>query len=497
VTRLFAASLATETNTFSPIPTGRGSFEAAFYAPPCAHPDEPKLCTGPLIAARRRAAQERFTLIEGSCFWAEPSGTLSNAGWASMRDEILAQVRAALPLDGLLMGFHGALVAEGVEDAEGEMLTALREIVGPDCVIGAEYDPHCHLTARRVGAADVTVLFKEYPHVDFLDRADELLTLVLSTIRGEVRPVASLYDPRLWDFYPTTHEPGRGFVDRMKALEGRDGVLSVSLAHGFMHADVPDMGSRVLVIADALARPDAKAHGDALAERLGRELWDRRGTWSEPAAPLEETLDRALAVEGPVIVAEPPDNAGGGATSDNTDSLHALLRRGVGGAAVAPMWDPMAVGFAHEAGLGAQIALRIGGKASAGSGAPVDAEVEIVGLARDAWQHFGAARVPLGDAAAVRIATAGGAVDVVLISSRTQALGTELFTQLGLDPAGYRLLCLKSAQHFAGAFGPLARAILRAETGGACPTTPHGHAYRRLSRPLWPLDETVEGRLVV
>lgn len=490
--RLFAASLATETNTFSSIPTSRASFEACFYAPPGAHPDEPKLCTGPLVAARRRAAQDGFTLVEGSCFWAEPSGTLSQAGWTSMRDEILAQARAAMPLDGALMGFHGALVAEGVDDAEGEMLEMLREIVGPSCVIGAEYDPHCHLTERRVRLADVSVLFKEYPHVDFLDRADELLTLVLRTIRGEIRPVASLYDPRLWDFYPTTHEPGRGFVDRMKALEGRGAVLSVSLAHGFMHADRAEMGSRVLVITD-----DAKAEGDALAERLGRELWERRGSWSEPALPLGAALDRALTGGGATIVAEPPDNAGGGAASDNTDSLHELLRRGEGGAAVAPVWDPMAVGFAHTAGLGARLRLRIGGKASPVSGQPVDAEVEVVGLARDGWQSFGAARVPLGDMAAVRIATAGGAVDVVLIASRTQALGTELFTLLGLDPAAYRLLCLKSAQHFAGAFGPLARTILRAETGGACPTTPHGHVYERLARPLWPLDAEVEGRLLL
>lgn len=493
--RLFAASLATETNTFSPIPTSRASFEAAFYAPPGEHPDEVKLCTAPLLVARRRAAQEGFTLVEGSCFWAEPSGLVDRASFESMRDEILGQLRDAMPVDGVLMGFHGALVAEDYEDAEGHMLERIREIVGPACVIGCEYDPHCHLTEKRVRLANVSILFKEYPHVDVMDRGEELVTLVLRTIRGEIRLVSSLYDPRMWDFYPTTTEPMRSFVDRVKALEGRDGVLSISIGHGFMHADVADMGSRILVVTN-----DRKEQGDRLAEQLAQELWEGRGGWCPPALPMAEGLSRVLEhEEGLAILAEPADNAGGGAASDNTLVIHELRRRKALGVAVAPVWDPQAVSFCHLAGLGARIPLRFGGKASAGSGQPVDARARVIGLAKDAWQMFGDARVPLGDTAAIRIDENedGDGIDIVLIESRTQALGTELFTQLGLDPASYEALVLKSAQHFAGAFGPLATLILRAETGGACPTQPAMHPYTRLRRPLWPLDEVVEGRLLL
>jgi microcystin degradation protein MlrC len=488
--RLFAASLATETNTFSPIPTSRSSFEHDFYAPAGKHPDEPKLCTAPLLVARRRAKAEGFTLIEGSSFWTEPSGTVAKAAFEDMRDEILGQLEAALPVDGVLMGFHGAFVAEGYDDAEGDMLERIRALVGPDVVIGCEYDPHSHQTEKRVRLADVSVLFKEYPHVDFMERGEELVTLVLQTIRGEIRPVVSLYDPRLWDFYPTTTEPMRSFVDRIKALEGKDGVLSVSIAHGFQHADVPDMGTRVLVYTD-----NRKAEGDALAAKLGQELWQRRGTWSPPALSLEEGVATVLGHNGKLaILAEPADNAGGGAASDNTLTIHELRRRAAKSVAIAPVWDAVAVSFCHMAGLGTRIPLRFGGKASAGSGAPVDAEVEVIGLAKDTWQHFGSARVPLGDCAAVRL---DGGIDVILISSRTQALGTELFTHLGLDPASYRTLVLKSAQHFAGAFGPLASLIVRAETGGCCPTNPASHDYRKLRRPLWPLDQHVEGRLLI
>ena len=138
--RIFTASLATETNSFSPIPTNRESYEQTLYFPPGEHPDRGTLCTGPLWAARRRAKQEGFELIEGSCFWAEPSAPTLQTSYESMRDEILAQLRAALPVDGVLLGLHGAMIAQGYDDAEGDLIARVRAIAGPDAVIGVELD---------------------------------------------------------------------------------------------------------------------------------------------------------------------------------------------------------------------------------------------------------------------------------------------------------------------------------------------------------------------
>jgi microcystin degradation protein MlrC len=486
--RIFAASIATETNTFSPIPTSRASFNS-FYAAPGRHPDEPKLCTAPLFVARRRAKAEGFTLIEGSCFWAEPSGTVVRRDYERMRDEILAELEAAMPVDAVLMGFHGAFVADGYDDVEGDVLERIRAIVGERCVIGCEYDPHCHMTEKRVRLATISTVFKEYPHVDFLERGEELVELVLQTLRGKIKPVASLYDPRMWDFFPTTTEPMRSFVDRIKAMEGKDGILHISIAHGFGHGDVPEMGVRTLVYTD-----DQKAKGDALAKRLAEEIWEKRGQWCPATLDMAPAFEQALAHNGRLaIVAEPSDNAGGGAASDCTATIHELIKRRVDKAAVAPVWDPVAVEFCMMAGPGARIPLRFGGKAAAESGPPVDAEVEVVATRADGWQMFGAAKVPVGDTAAVRI----GGVDVILISKRTQALGTELFTQLGLRIEDYRVMVLKSAQHFAGAYGPHASLIVRADTGGCCPQDIAKHHYKKLRRPQWPLDRNVEGRLVV
>ena len=148
---------------------------------PGEHPDDaPRMCTAPLLVARRRAAKEGFTLIEGSCFAASPAGTTNRTDYEGMRDEILGQVEAAMPIDAVLLGLHGAMVAHGYDDVEGDIIERVRAIIGPKCVIGVELDPHCHLTLKRVRLADIIVLYKEFPHTDVVERAEDLLDLVLA-----------------------------------------------------------------------------------------------------------------------------------------------------------------------------------------------------------------------------------------------------------------------------------------------------------------------------
>lgn len=488
--RIFAASLATETNTFSPIPTNRASFEDTAYFPAGQHPDRATHTTAPLYVARQRARQDNFTLIEGSCFWAEPSGTCAQADYENMRDEILTQLRAAMPVDGVLLGLHGAMVAFGYDDCEGDIIAHVRDIVGPKVPIGVELDPHCHLTEKRVRGADIIVIYKEYPHIDFVERAEELVSMMVKTIRGQIKPVMSLYDCRMIELVPTTREPGRSFVDRMSALEGKNGVLSISLAHGFQQGDVPEIGSRVLVVTD-----NAKAAGDALAKQLGEEFRALKGQFHPPVTPLDAALDRALAAPDgkPVVIGDSTDNAGGGAASDNTNILRRLIERGIENAAIGPIWDPVAVEFCHLAGVGATIPLRIGGKAAATSGLPVDAEATIIGLAKNAVQSFGTAKVSLGNVAGIRI----GGIEISLITHRTQALGLEIFTSVGIDPAKKKIVTVKSTNHFHAAYGPIASEVIYTDGGGPSHLDVRHYPYKKIQRPLWPHDPLPEGRIIL
>ncbi|RWC36240.1 MAG: M81 family peptidase, partial [Mesorhizobium sp.] len=176
--RIFTASLATETNTYSPVPTDRTSFEMAFYAGPGKHPETPTLCSSPIVALRRRAAGEGLTVIEGTATWAEPGGLVQRQAFEALRDEILGQLREALPVDAVILGLHGAMVAQGYDDCEGDLLERVRAIVGPKVVIASEFDPHSHLTPKRVAASDIMAYFLEFPHTDFYELDDMLAALV-------------------------------------------------------------------------------------------------------------------------------------------------------------------------------------------------------------------------------------------------------------------------------------------------------------------------------
>jgi len=235
-----------------------------------------------------------------------------------------------MPLNGVLLGLHGAMVADGYDDVEGDVIERVRDIVGPTCVIGVELDLHCHLTAKRVRLSDIIILYKEFPHTDVAERAEELLTLVLRTIRGEVRPVTSLYDCRQIGSYPTTLPLMRAFVDKVKAMEGRDGVLSISINHCF-----PTRTCRSWR-AHPRRHGRGQGQGDAIATRIGEEFVSMRGKTLPRFYDVDGGIEAALAVDGmPVVMADPADNAGGGAPSDNTTILRRLIERQVANAALA------------------------------------------------------------------------------------------------------------------------------------------------------------------
>ncbi|MCY1514704.1 Metallopeptidase family M81 [compost metagenome] len=477
--RVFSASLATETNTFGPMPTGIASFKDRGYFPAGQHPDALTIYSGPLWAARIRGKEKGWTLLEGMVAGAQPSGITTRHAYETLRDEMLNDLRAALPVDMVLLGLHGAMVADGYDDCEGDMLARVRQIVGPDVVIGAELDPHNHLTPAMVDNANVMVSFKEYPHTDVLERGLELVDICAAAVEGKVKPVVAMVDCDIIVTVHTSREPARSFVQRMQALEGKDGVLSVSLTHGFSWGDVPEMGTKVLVYTDG-----DQAQADALARALGDEIIGFRDRLAPPYPGADEALDQALALNDfPVVLADSADNAGGGAPSDATFILERVLARGIRDVATGPFWDPVAVQLCFEAGDGAQIKLRIGGKVAPVSGQPLDLDCEILALKRDAVMT-GLAGTPalLGDVAVVR----SQGVVIVLTTNRTQAMGTDLFTQFGVDLQAMKLIIVKSSQHFYASYSQVGRHVIYVETPGAITQDYNALPYTKRKLPKWP-----------
>lgn len=455
--KLFMASLATETNSFSPIPTGWSGFREHLHTKEASR-GEAGLYAAAVTVWRRRAEDRGWDVTEGLSTYAQPAGPTVRDVYETMRDDILDDLRTAMPVDIVLMSMHGAMIAQGYDDCEGDMMARIRAIVGPHAKIGLELDPHCHLTEAMLDNATAIICYKEYPHIDVKERAEELFTICADAAEGKIDPVMRDYNCRMMAMYHTPFEPVRSYVDAMSAMEGKDGVLSVSLAHGFPWGDNPRAGTRTLVITDG----DADM-AQARAQNLGQKLWDMRDQLRR-FPPMDEGIDRALAVNGaPVVMADFADNAGGGAPSDATFVLRAALDRGLKDIAFGTFWDPVLVGMCMDAGIGAEMAVRIGGKIGAMSGDPVDLNVTVRGIARDAVQHLGSAAMNMGDCVWLE----ADGLHIVVNTKRTQTFHPQAFENTGLDLRKMKYIVVKSSQHFYDGFAPIAAEIIHLATPGA------------------------------
>jgi microcystin degradation protein MlrC len=242
-----------------------------------------------------------------------------------------------------------------------------------------------------------------------------------------------------------------------------------------------------------------RAKGEALARRLGLELFALRGTTAMPMHGIDQGLDKAAAIAAerpgkPVVVADIWDNPGGGVAGDGTLILRRMIERGLDRFAVATIWDPIAVTFCLAAGEGAVVPLRFGGKAGPDGGAPIDARVEVRRAVKEGWQSFGASRVTLGPAAVVR--PVGTEIDIILNTNRTQTFEPDIFSNLGIDPGGKEILLVKSTNHFRAGFEPVAAEILYIDAGAPYPSNPKLTNYRKLSREIWPRIDDPHGMAV-
>jgi len=486
--RLFLAGLVHETNSFSPLPTSLQSFREGVLIRGSEAQALQRLVEQPVFGgALQAAAQQGDTLLPGLFAQAEPAGPLPRADYEQLRDELLADLRAALPVDAVLLALHGAMLAEGYPDCEGDLLQRVRAVVGDAVPIGSLLDLHTNLSPAMVDSGAVLIACKEYPHIDYAPRGVELHGLLSRMVRGELKLRAQWQRVPMVGIFGTTESPMREFVARLHDSERIDGVHTVSALHGFPWSDTEFTGAAVL----AYSRADVSA--ESLIEQLANEFFALRKAADSPRQPLAAALDEALsAPPGLVVLADSADNPGGGAACDSTFVLRALLERGVRDAALGMIWDPQAVAIAMSAGVGARLAMRIGGKVGPMSGDPVDVEAEVLCLRDDASQGglVPGSRDRLGAAVALRVQ----GVDVVLNSIRQQVFSPDCFTELGIDLKSKRLVVVKSTQHFRAGFDPLVVKALYADTPGSLRVNLAELPFKHLRRPLWPIDALVTPR---
>lgn len=489
--RILTACIGHETNTFAATPTTLEDFRCGSPAPDFGggapildHFRGTRTIHGGYIDG---AATHGLTLEPLIWTFATPGGTVQQGEYDFLKGLLLDRLRAAGRCDGILLDLHGAMVTEVIEDAEGDLIAAVREGVGKEMPIVVTLDLHANVTAQMAEGADVIIGFDEYPHADSYERGVEAAEVMAAILRDEIRPALAYHQLPLLTMPPvqcTLREPMRSLLARARAMEGEAGVVNVTLAMGFPFADIHDAGASVLVTTNG--DPDLARRK---AEEMAGEIWARRGDFTPRLTPVSEAITYARAqARGLVVLADGSDNPGGGGPCDGTVILRQFIEADAQDAVVAVIADPQAVAQAVAAGVGNRVTLDLGGKTDDRHGAPVHLTAHVKLLSDGAFILRG----PMGGGARARmgrtaVLVAGG-VEVVVTERRIQPYDAALLRSVGIEPTERRLIALKSAVHFRSTYQDLAERIFDADTPGVHRPDFNSYTYRRVRSPIYPLS---------
>lgn len=398
---------------------------------------------------------------------AEPSSYVAEDAFERIADMICDGLSQLGTLDAVYLDIHGAMVTEHHQDGEGELLHRVRSVIGSGVPLIASLDLHANVTARMVELADGITMFRTYPHIDMAaagSRAYELLARA-----GAGGPVYKAYR-KLPFLVPlsaqcTDFEPNASIYAQLPALQG-DGVWSVDFAAGFPPADIHECGPALV------AYGSDKDAVERAADQLYRSVMDSESRFDNKLLNPDHAVQQAMAVavDGPVVLADVQDNPGAGGTSDTTDLLAALVRNGARGAVMAIVNDPEAARMAHDTGVGNVVGLKLGGKF--GQDPYADSfKVERLGDGRFlcTGTMYGGLETDIGPMALLRVCNDDCDVSVIIGSERMQCLDLAIFRHLGVEPRQQKILAVKSTVHFRADFDPIAAATLLVEAPGANP----------------------------
>jgi microcystin degradation protein MlrC len=438
------------------------------------------------------AARHGLALVPTIAASAGPGGTVTEAAYAAFGRRIVEGARATKGLHAILLALHGAMVTQGDDDGEGRLLEDLRATVGPALPIVVTLDLHANVTDRMARLANALISYRTYPHTDMRERGQEAAALTARAIQGEVRPVTAVARRAMVegaDHGRTgTNGPMVALLKRARAMERDEkGVLSVSINGGFGDADMRDAGPSVVVVGDG---PSPRWR--ALAEDLMDEVWRRRDEFSVAYLAPAEAVRQAKAAAGaggPVVIADYADNPGGGAYGDATNLLAALIEGRCENAVFGCLRDPGAVEAMHRAGAGAALTLDLGGKTEPTlGGGPLKLSGRVVSVSDGTFRYEGpmytGGQGRMGPSAVFRV----GGTEIVLTTYNLQVLDQQMYKSQGIDPREKSVVAVKSMHHFRGAFAPIAKLILTVDCGGLTSPDYRKRPYRKLRRPIYPLD---------
>lgn len=483
--RVALAGFLHETNTFAPSKATYAQFEqGGGYLPLSRGAEILARCTGVNLGIAGSVAHgEKAGWDMVPILWtgAIPSAHVTRDAYERIAAEIVEGIAGAGRLDGVCLDLHGAMVAEHIDDGEGELIARVREVVGADVPIAVSLDLHGNTTERMVREADLLVAFRTYPHIDMAEtgrRAAEGLDKLMARGAPYARAFRRLPYLTSIPWQCTFIEPAKSLYGEVAALETGE-VASVSYWMGFPAADIEECGQTVIAYGET--QEAANGAADRLYERIMASESAFAGRAYTPDEGVREAMRIAGTARRPVVIADTQDNPGAGGDSNTTGMLRALLRNGAEKAAIGMMVDPQAARAAHAAGEGAEVTIALGGQSGISGDAPLEATFRVEKLSNGdlhaTGPYYGGTHMNVGPSACLSI----GGVKVVVASHKAQMADLAMYRFVGIEPTDMAILVNKSSVHFRADFEPIAETILVCTAPGPMPLDPADLAWTKLA----------------
>lgn len=418
---------------------------------------------------------------------AVPGGPVERGFYERFKEEFLAGLRKSAPLDGLFLPMHGAVSVEGLEDAEGDLLAAAREVTGPDCLFAASYDLHGNLSPRVIGSLNLLSAYRTAPHIDAPQTLARVFGFLLRSLRENLRPsLAYIPVPVLLpgEQTSTEWEPGESLYAGIPDVIEGDAVMDASILIGYVWADEPRSSGSVVAFG-----LDAEKTRRAAAE-LAQRFWDARDLFQfgAPAASVDDCLRlAATSEERPVVISDSGDNPTAGGAGDTTSVLERMLALGTRDAVLASITDPAAVRLCQAAGEGASLELTVGGKLDPVHSRPLTIQARVKTLRVVPWSLSARGEPPADNAVAV---VETGGVQVILTQRRTPFHRIADFTALDIDPHRCQVVVVKIG-YLEPELKQLAARALLALSPGAVDQDITALPFQKIARPIFPFDRNM------
>ena len=490
--RVLTGQIKHETNTFSVLPTTLASYRARLLLEGGEVAEGLSGTNNEIAGLMEVAGAQGWDLTTAVAADATPSGKVSKEAWAHLSGLVLGAIEKEGPFDAVLLSLHGAMVAEEHDDAEGELLSRVRVVVGPDVPVMATLDLHANVTLKMAENANALISYRTYPHIDMADRGRQMAELLARQFSGEVDGYETLVG-RLdqldgFDHGRTTQDgPMTDALAKARAYEEEDGIEVVSVNGGFAWADFEEAGPSVTV-----THSGSRERGRAIVADLVAFGWEtKEQSTVEHFSPTEVMLrvTSADASDKPFVLGDFSDNPGGGSYGDSPVLLKAMVEAGLQNAAFAVISDPEVAAAALQAGEGAELSMPLGGKFDPSIAPPFDMTGTVMKTSPEGRFIFEGpmmrgVEAVMGPSAVIRI----GGVETVVITNRFQAYDRMFFVHFDIMPEEKSVVAVKSAHHFRAAYGPMAREILLVDAAGITSPDPKKFPYQKIRRPIWPLD---------